>query len=372
MDREYLCDVVFVFGTSAELIKIWPLATDISTHSETTLMCTNQQPTELSELSSRLGIENVVHLRNPSRGNLVSRTAVPMWSVGTGLNMFRRLRQLKRSARKNKRGILVIVHGDTMSCLLGAIVARASRCLVGHVEAGLRSHDWRNPFPEELDRIITARLAHFHFCPDDIAMANLVGRRGIKINTHGNTSRDSMTRIQERLDPQGMENPYVLVSLHRAELLASREHLEETVKQLVRVAEKQQVVMVLDALTREALRSTGLLPLLSASRIDVRDKMAYPDFIQLVVGARRVVTDSGGLQEECGFLGIPCLIHRKATERFDGIGTTARLSMWEPNSIADFCSAEESEFRGERRLVIEESPTAIIISALKSRGILPE
>lgn len=371
MKRQMPCDIAFVFGTSAELIKLWPLITDLSPRSRIGLFSTNQQPTELAKLGERLGVKDVVHLRDPALGNLVSKSSIPMWAIGSAWQFFRNLRVMRTAAQRNGRNVLVLVHGDTMTCLLGAFVARLGRCRVAHVEAGLRSHDWKNPFPEEIDRRLTARLAHIHFCPDQTAVENLAGRRGIKINTHGNTSRDSMFRIQDDVSSANSEGPYVLVSLHRAELLSSGQTLVDTITQLVEISKERKVVMVLDALTRESLTSRNLLTLLVSSQVDVREKMPYPEFLTLVLGAERVVTDSGGLQEECGFLSIPCLVHRKATERGDGIGTTARLSMWENNSITSFCNETHASVRSRRRLGESDSPTSIIVSTLESLGLLP-
>ena len=364
------CNVVFIFGTSAELIKLWPLMVDLSTETETHLLSTNQQPVELTELSEEFGLTGVVELRNAAQGNLVTKSSVPKWAVVVGWKMLRHLRKIRRMSRSNNNDLLVMVHGDTMTCLIGAFIGRIARCKVAHVEAGLRSHDWRNPFPEELDRVLTARLAQFHFCPDQTAIENLAGRRGFKVNTRGNTSIDTMFRIQSRLTSIERSDPYVLVSLHRAELLSSHETLSSTVHQLVKVSEQRRVVMVLDALTKESLRSNDLMSILESSSIELMDKMSYPKFLRLVLGAERVVTDSGGLQEECGFLLIPCLVHRKATERSDGIGTTARLSNWEPDSIENFCSCLILDGANDRQMTTTHSPTAVIVEALKSIGLV--
>ena len=100
--------------------------------------------------------------------------------------------------------------------------------------------------------------------------------------------------------------------------------------------------------------------------------MPYPDFLKLVIGAERVITDSGGLQEECGDLGIPCLVHRKATERFDGIGTSASLSLSEEKAITNFVMMDLGQ-RGREdsgQLLEKESPTAVIIKSLNEYGLL--
>lgn len=364
------CDIAVVYGTSAELIKMWPVIKEVGRYTTVVTLTTNQQPHELRELERRLDVPAPVHLRSSTRGNLVNKRQVLPWLVGVSLKSFVQLIRLKANAKRRGRGVLVLVHGDTMTCLVGAAVARLARCQIGHVEAGLRSNDWRNPFPEELDRIITGYLAHFHFCPDETAVKNLDGRSGRVVNTFGNTSRDSMRMIQTGLTVQAHPVPFALVSLHRAELLGSPEHLQMTVSELIDCGNKIKIVMVLDALTTSTLTDHGLLNLLRQSDIELRDKMPYPDFLELVTSANKVVTDSGGLQEECGFLAIPCLVHRRATERFDGIGTTASLSMWNPGSITDFLMRDAPPVSGPRRLEGSQSPTEILVRTLLEDGII--
>jgi UDP-N-acetylglucosamine 2-epimerase (non-hydrolysing) len=364
------CEVVAIYGTSAELIKMWPVIQELGRYTRVTTLTTNQQPQELRELERRLDVLAPVHLRSSSRGNLVHKRQVIPWLIGVSIRTMVQLIRLKAGAKRRGKGVLVLVHGDTMTCVVGAAAARLTLCQVGHVEAGLRSKDWRNPFPEELDRVITSYLAHFHFCPDEIAVTNLTGRSGRIVNTFGNTSRDSMRIIQNGLSLRANHVPFALVSLHRAELLGSPEHLQMTVKELIDCGSRVRIVMVLDALTTSSLADHGLLNQLRQSDIELRDKMPYPDFLELVTTAARVVTDSGGLQEECGFLGIPCLVHRRATERFDGIGTTASLSMWNPGSITDFLSQDLLPVSGTRRLEASHSPTEVIARALLDDGIL--
>jgi len=358
------------FGTSAELIKLWPVIRELANNTETQLLTTNQQPVELRHLERQLKIDPVVHLRNSSNGNLVTRLQVVPWFFVCFFRAIRTLWQYKKASRKVNKKVLVIIHGDTMTCVLGAVAGRIVGCKVAHIEAGLRSGDLKNPFPEEIDRIIAGYLSHYHFCPSDNAVRNLGNRSGVIVNTHGNTSKDSMQLIQDQLVDDTTTKPYVLISLHRAELLANSEILARTIEEIVASASDTRMIMVLDALTKSALENNELFQLLSQSTVEVRDKMSYPDFIQLLVHAERVITDSGGLQEECGFLGIPCLIHRKATERDDGLGSTARLSMWTPNAISEFLQEELSTKVSSRRILMSKSPTATIIQSFKELGII--
>jgi UDP-N-acetylglucosamine 2-epimerase (non-hydrolysing) len=365
-------NAVMFYGTSAELIKLWPLIIELKKKTSVQLLTTNQQPTELRELEDRFELTGIQHLRSPDKPNLVSKAEVLPWIVSTMVRSALRLRKIRRIAAKENRGLLVFVHGDTLTCLVGAICGRLARCKVVHVEAGLRSHDWRNPFPEEIDRVVTARLAQFHFAPDQTAVDNLSNISGVVVNTLGNTSRDSMRMMYESLELKPDGPPYTLVSLHRAELLGHEEVFRQSIVELMETSVQHRIVMVLDSLTKATLQRMNLLSQLLSSSIEIHEKMAYPDFLKYVIAADRVVTDSGGLQEECGFLAIRCLIHRKATERFDGIGTTAELSHWEKNCIRNFISTQLSteETAEERKLVGTTSPSDIIVKSLEQTGLI--
>lgn len=365
-------NAVMFYGTSAELIKLWPLIVELKQSTSVQLLTTNQQPTELRELENRFDLTGIQHLRSPNKPNLVSKLEVIPWIVSMVVKSTLKLRNLRRNAAREGRGTLVFVHGDTLTCLVGALCGRLARCKVVHVEAGLRSHDWRNPFPEEIDRVVTARFAQFHFAPDEVAVKNLSNVRGVVVNTLGNTSRDSMRMMFESLEIDPSEIPYTLVSLHRAELLSNEEIFRQSINELIHASLEHKIIMVLDSLTRATLERMNMLSQLLDSSIEIHEKMAYPDFLMYLVGADRVVTDSGGLQEECGFLSIRCLIHRKATERFDGIGITAELSLWKKNAISDFISMQlETKERMKRRTMVgTHSPSEIIVKTLQQTGLI--
>jgi UDP-N-acetylglucosamine 2-epimerase (non-hydrolysing) len=199
MNQRKINATVF-YGTSAELIKLWPLIEALEERTSVSLLTTNQQPSELRELEKRLSLGPIFHLRSPLKSNLTSKIRVLPWLVAVTVKSVWRLRILKKTAKKQNRDVLVFVHGDTMTCVVGAVAAQITGCEVAHIEAGLRSHDWRNPFPEEIDRIVTARLADFHFAPDEVAVKNLEGRGGEIVNTGGNTARDSLRIMQKRIN----------------------------------------------------------------------------------------------------------------------------------------------------------------------------
>ena len=348
---------LFVFGTTAEFIKIWPVANQLK-GSQVVLISTNQQPNELIALYKTIGglfPISVVRRTEP----LTKVSQIPGWILCTCLNLIKELR------RRNRRDDIVIVHGDTMTSTIAAMISRICGFKVAHIEAGLRSYDWKNPFPEELNRRITAKFANYSYAPSLVAMQNLASSRGEIVYTYGNTVLDAFIKFPES-PPKNLSIPpaFGLISLHRSELVNSSEELKAVVSEVIYVSEKLSLVMVIDALTWEALSKHGLLIELMDSNVLVTQKLEYPEFKYLLRRADFIITDSGGQQEESFLLGLPTLVYRKATERGDGIGQNAILSMWKSSSIREF--SETYEMYRTQPFSMEISPSQIIVNHLRN------
>jgi UDP-N-acetylglucosamine 2-epimerase (non-hydrolysing) len=362
--------IMVVYGTSAELIKLWPLILDLDGKADLYLTCSNQQPDELRKVESIFQIDEVVHLRDPNKPNLTTRRSVLPWAFGVLLHGLRLVRRIK-SQSDSKEKILVVVHGDTMTSLIGALIGRIHRQKVAHVEAGLRSHNWKHPFPEELIRRLLGYLSDYHFAPSQTAVENLRDPSRHIVNTHGNTSLDTM-RIVKGKNFTRTDGDFLLVSLHRSELLSNALVLRQTVSEIILSTNFLPVTIVLDSLTLKALKSEDLIDDLLQSEVTVLQKLPYPDFISLLFRVKLVVTDSGGLQEECAALSIPCLVHRMHTEREDGLGQCVSLSRWVPTAIVEFVEHQMKEAMVPQSEIgiSANSPTQIIVKELEKLGFL--
>jgi UDP-N-acetylglucosamine 2-epimerase (non-hydrolysing) len=260
-----------------------------------------------------------------------------------------------------------MVHGDTLTALLATVVARIRRIEVIHVEAGLRSGSWRNPFPEELCRRFIGKLARVHFAPTLEAVNHLKGCDGDVVYTHGNTSRDALVQALRRDKPQLRNNrPFGIVTLHRSELLSNLNILEETLRELAVLSDRITVRLVLDERSASIIYGSSKLLNALGHNVKIEDKLNHNEFVEALVEAEFVVTDSGGIQEEAAILGKPCLVHRKMSERQDGIGANARLSGWVEGSIIRFGSYYE-ELKSPQ-LIEQASPSAIILRELRKRA----
>lgn len=259
---------------------------------------------------------------------------------------------------------ILVVHGDTFSAVLGALIGKLLRFRVAHVESGLRSFDFKNPFPEELFRVAVFCLTDVYYCPGEIEYKNLKRFKGEKIITRGNTIVDAAQKAMESQPETTGPSSYCVASLHRVENFSSLAASQRIVNLLEIVASSCQVVFVLHKITEKALIRFGLYERLRANpRIEIRPRTDYFSFIRLLRGSRFVVSDGGSNQEECSYMGIPTILLRKATERHDGLDSSVVLSNYDVSVIEAFLRNVET-FRRPTR-VLSDSPAQIIANHLR-------
>ncbi|HET7301572.1 MAG TPA: UDP-N-acetylglucosamine 2-epimerase (non-hydrolyzing), partial [Oleiagrimonas sp.] len=227
------------------------------------------------------------------------------------------------NACENDRPDLIVVVGDVNSTLACALVGAKRWITVAHLEAGLRSGDRR--MPEELNRLVTDTLADILWTPSPDADENLAAE-GVptdKITHVGNIMIDSYELMRERIQASGErerlgldEGGYAVATLHRPSNVDTQATLAALVGKLKATAARLPLVFPVHPRTRKNLEAFGLWESLSeAPGLTVTAPLGYVDFMNLVCGARLVVTDSGGIQEETTYLDIPCLTLRTTTER---------------------------------------------------------
>jgi UDP-N-acetylglucosamine 2-epimerase (non-hydrolysing) len=217
----------------------------------------------------------------------------------------------------------IVVVGDVNATAACALVGAKLWIPVVHLEAGLRSRD--RHMPEEINRLVTDAIADLLWTPSPDADANLVAE-GVpreKIDCIGNIMIDSFEMLRARIEAAdtrtrlGVEGaPYAVVTLHRPSNVDERAKLAELSAALVQVSHELTVVFAVHPRTRKRLEEFGLLPSISgAPGIRVTEPLSYIEFMNLVIRSTIAITDSGGVQEETTYLGIPCATLRENTER---------------------------------------------------------
>jgi len=246
---------------------------------------------------------------------------------------------------KAERPDLVLVQGDTTTCFAASLASFYQQVPVAHLEAGLRTDNRYNPFPEEINRRLTTQLASLHLAPTSIARNNLLasGVDPAAITVTGNTVIDALLEVTASEHPisdptlallaSSGTTPLLLVTSHRRESWG--EPLTRTASAIARLVKAFPDLHVLLPAHRNPIVRDALLPTLGGlDRVHVTEPLDYPDFCRALQLATIVLTDSGGVQEEAPALGKPVLVLRETTERPEAVQAgAARLVGTDPEAI---------------------------------------
>ena len=351
-----------ILGTRAQLIKMAPILKALQDRQiPYQYITTGQHQQTIQEIHENFKIKEP-HVRLYEGEDIVSIPGMISWMTGVlGKGFLHR----KKIFGKKKAGI-VLVHGDTVSTVIGALLGKAAGLRVGHVEAGLRSFRLLHPFPEELSRLLTTGLADCMFCPGSWAVENLRKASGTKIDIGANTLYDALQYALSVLpEIRGAEVPpgaFSIVSLHRFENFNSEAKARRVVELLGRIAEKLRLLFILHPFTRRKLLAYSLLQRLEENpRIELRPRYDYFRFIKLLQECEFLMSDGGGNQEECAYLGKPVLLFRAVTERKEGLSHNVVLSGFKEERIFDFI--EKYPEYAAPPLKLDFSPTDRIITA---------
>ena len=349
-----------VIGTKAQLIKMAPVMKELSLRGiEYNYISTGQHKDTIDDILANFEIKKP-DISLYSGKDITSVLSMITWSFRILLFSF-----LKRKMifRKDKKGI-VLVHGDTLSTVIGALMGKLSGLQVGHIESGLRSFNIFQPFPEEIFRKTTFRLSDLMFCPGEWAVNNLKKYSGRKVNTHINTLYDSLNyaapAINEISDVQIPPDKFAVVTLHRFENVKNKEILTNITNLLESVSKKIRLIFILHNITEKKLIRFSLLEKLKNNpRIELRKRYDYFRFIKLIKHAEFVISDGGSNQEECSYLKKPVILFRNVTERNEGLGHNAVISKFDPTVISDFIDHYNDLEGPEQKTGL--SPSRIII-----------
>jgi UDP-N-acetylglucosamine 2-epimerase (non-hydrolysing) len=363
--------IAFIVGTTAELIKIAPVYHElISRGHRTEIWYSGQHVDELAGTLSDLDLPEPQQWLVPfDRARNLARPAdVPRWATQLTSTVLRNRKALRRRLRADGTPPVILVHGDTFTAPLGALIGRLLGARVGHVEAGMRSGSLRHPFPEELNRRVAGRIVHVHFPPSPRDAENLRRHRGLVVTTGANTIIDAVRYALEHPRPTSLVLPeeYGLATLHRFELVSREDLYRAALQTLKEYSAKLPIIYFSGASERERLSQYGLLDLFDGVDFRIEDKLSYVAFLPILARARFVVTDSGGLQEESGHLGIPCAVHRTRTERPDGEGRQMVLTGFGTDKLRQFLD-DYDRYRGEAALDLYR-PSQVIADTIEKLG----
>jgi UDP-N-acetylglucosamine 2-epimerase (non-hydrolysing) len=364
--------ILVVFGTTGELIKLAPVLLRLDQRGQRYLLATTgQQVQQIPLFLDQFGLRqpDLWLARGANERDLRVNSDIPGWLGRVMRTWLRERRRVRRMLRDDPGRPLVLVHGDTMTTVLGSVIGRSLRTTVAHIEGGLRSYDLRHPFPEELNRKLATALSRIHYAPGRWAASNLRG--GEVVDTGSNTIRDSLELVSDEPAPIDVpDRPFGVVSVHRFELLNNRKLLTETIEVLAETAHATPLLFIDHPVTIAALERFGLTRHFDGMAFRRIPRLRFFDFVRIERRSAFVVTDSGGSQEECFYLDLPCLVHRVKTERRDGLGENAVLSGMRSEALREFL-ADPGRFRRTSPLE-PASPSDVIVADLERRGFASE
>ena len=331
--------VLFVFGTRPEAIKLAPVigAMRELPDTEVRVAVTAQHREMLDQILEAFCIHTDYDLDLMRPGQSLLSTASRVLS---GLEPVLTAEQPD----------WVLVQGDTTTTFCSAFAAFSQHIKVAHVEAGLRTGDPQQPFPEEMNRVLVGRLADVHFAPTPRAAKNLRAELipEDRIQVTGNTGIDAVLQIREGLESgrlEGGELPpldparkRIVVTAHRRESFG--EPMARITQAIARLARREDVDIVFPVHLNPQVRKPVHEALGAIENVHLIDPLSYVPFVDLMRQAYLLLTDSGGIQEEAPSLGVPVLVLREKTERPEAVEAgTAELVGSDPDKIEARCAA---------------------------------
>ncbi len=306
--------IMLVFGTRPEAIKMCPLVNELKKQASIkTIVCVTGQHRQM--LDQVLEAFHVI----PDYDLSIMKEQQTLFDVTTNI-----LNKIKDVLEKEKPNI-VLVHGDTSTTFVTALACFYMKITVGHVEAGLRTHNIYSPYPEEFNRQAVSIISKYNFAPTQMAKDNLIkeGKNEETIYITGNTAIDALkTTVKENYYNEHLEwakdSKLILLTAHRRENIG--EPMYNMFRAVKRIVEEHQDIKVIYPIhMNPVVRKIAYEVLGDNEKIRMIEPLDVLDFHNFMARCYLILTDSGGIQEEAPSLGKPVLVMRDTTERPEGI-----------------------------------------------------
>lgn len=357
---------LFVIGTRAQLVKVAPvLQRAHASGLRHIVWFTGQHHESIDDLIADFQLSSEFKFPNEHR----ERSSIAGLLVWAPRTFYACWEYVKAVRTWTTRRPLVVVHGDTLSTLLGAVAGKWGGGDVVHLESGLSSGKILDPFPEELLRRLTFRRARYALCPNNEAAARMQRyRKCIVVDTGENTLLDC---VRFALDGDNspaaaVDNGRFVASIHRFQNIYSRTALAAIVGELLEAAEFGGVDFILHPTTEKRLRHYGFYERLEAhANVELLARKPYTEFLRLLQGARAVFSDGGSNQEELSYLGVPTVLFRERSERPDGLGQNIVMRKDVDETIGQFIeSGGIDRLRAPSKIDASVEPSRVTVNAL--------
>ncbi len=358
--------IYFFIGTTAEFIKLAPVIKELKKRKINFKIITSGQSKILfEELTDYLGPMKADIAFNVKTYQL-SILHFAIWTIRTFLLCLFSLH--KEFKGLNNSNCYFIVHGDTISSLLGSIIAKVYGLRLVHIESGLRSFNFLEPFPEEINRFIISHLSDIRFCQNSWALNNIKKLSGININTKQNTLIESFWwAIQTKRNVNYIKkfNKYFIVYIRRQEhIFFEKEWTKRILEFVINNSDKNlNCIFILPPLTSKFFPPKELnLNRNLGKNLCILSRLPYVDFMKLMNNAEYIATDGCTHQEEAYYMGLPFLALRNRTERIEGLKRNVVISKGNKQIIKNFLK-DYRKYK-TKAAILRKKPSVIIVDYL--------
>jgi len=351
---------LFLVGTNAEFIKVFPVMIEMENRKiPYKIISTGQNNLSNSDLFIKLNHQGLDYILNsqPARQTTISLLSWWIKTLFVAIPIFRKI---------NSKNTYIILHGDTISTLQGALLGKLFGLKIIHIEAGLRSFNYLSPFPEEINRVLVSNLVNIHFVQNEWALGNLKNKKGQKVNTFSNTLIDSLQVALKtgNIVSSMLPNKYFVFIFHRQENLANPQHVKAVINQIIAQSKNIHCLFIIHGNTLQTLKSLSLYEKVSNKKnITLMERVPYLSFMKILDKAECLITDGGSNQEEAYYLGLPIFILREHTERTEGLNENVVLGGKNLQALKRFFF-DYKKYRKPKQLS-SSSPSKIIVDFLE-------
>lgn len=339
--------ILFIFGTRPEAIKMAPIIKALQNEKNfSTKICITAQ--HRSMLDEVLNLFSII----PNYDLNIMQDSQDLFSIS--IRVLNGLKEVLQDCKPD----LVLVHGDTSTTFIASLSAFYLKIKIAHIEAGLRTYDKFNPFPEEINRQLTSKLANYHFAPSTSASLNLINEGILKENIFvvGNSVIDSFKLMEEKikksknlekeikkfLNLEFLESKFILVTVHRRESFGA--DIENIAFALKQIALKRKNIQIIYPIHLNPNIQIPMKKILNGiSNIHLIHPLNYSCFVYLMLKSYLILTDSGGIQEEATAASKPTLILRNITERNEAQSILKLIGTRKENIIKETLRLIDSE-----------------------------
>ncbi|MCL5070646.1 MAG: UDP-N-acetylglucosamine 2-epimerase [Actinobacteria bacterium] len=358
--------IYFFMGTTAEFIKLAPIMKELRKRGiGYKIITSGQNKIHFEELNAFLGpVKANIALKEKSTKSSIFLFLG--WAIKSLLEgIFSLSKEFKNLNQDNS---YFIIHGDTISSLIGSIIAKTHGLKLVHIESGLRSFNFFEPFPEEICRFVIIHIADILFCPSEWALSNLKNVKGVKINTNQNTLIEtyqwsqSVKNIPNYAKKYGK---YFILVMHRQEhIYFQKRWTQNTIDFVINQSSKDlKCAFIMHTLTKRLMRPKEFkLWLNTKSKVVAVPRLNYVNFMHFMKKAEFIATDGGINQEEAYYMGLPMLSLRNNTERTEGLSNNVVLSKGDQQTIINFLKNYKKYKR--RSINLKKRPSKIIVDYL--------